>query len=91
MTLAKGLSGGVMPIVRTLHARRLERRLREGPAAAHLHLRRQSLACAAALAALDVLVEDDLAAMRVHAAPSCSRGAREIAARYTDAIAEVPV
>ena len=42
MTLAKGLSGGVMPIgAYVARAERLERRLREAPAAAHLDLRRQ--------------------------------------------------
>jgi putrescine aminotransferase len=47
------------------------------------------LACAAALAALDVLVEDDLAANARERGAELLAGARAIAARYPDAIAGV--
>jgi len=47
------------------------------------------LACAAALAALDVLVEDDLAANARERGAELLAGARAIAARYPDAIAAV--
>jgi putrescine aminotransferase len=77
MTLAKGLSGGVMPIGAYV--------ARPGVWNAAY----AKLACAAALAALDVLVEDDLAANARARGAELLAGAREIAARYPDAIAEV--
>jgi len=47
------------------------------------------LACAAALAALDVLVDEDLAANARARGAELLAGARAIAARYPDVIAEV--
>jgi putrescine aminotransferase len=90
MTLAKGLSGGVMPI-----GAYIARPAVWNAAYAKAPLLHTStfggspLACAAALAALDVLVDEDLAAnARVRGAELLA-GARTIAARYPDVIADV--
>jgi putrescine aminotransferase len=90
MTLAKGLSGGVMPIGAYV--------ARPGvwnAAYARAPLLHTStfggnpLACAAALAALDVLVDDDLAANARLRGAELLAGARALAAKYPDAIAAV--
>ena len=90
MTLAKGLSGGVMPIGATV--------ARAGvwnAAYAHAPLLHTStfggneLACAAALAALDVLIDEDLIANARERGAQLLAGARAIAARYPAAIADV--
>jgi len=90
MTLAKGLSGGVMPIGAYV--------ARPGvwnaayAAAPLLHTSTfggNPLACAAALAALDVLVEDDLAANARERGAELLAGARAVAARYPGAVADV--
>ncbi|HEV8022500.1 MAG TPA: aminotransferase class III-fold pyridoxal phosphate-dependent enzyme, partial [Candidatus Lustribacter sp.] len=47
------------------------------------------LACAAALAALDVLIEDDLAANARERGAELLAGARAISARYQDVISDV--
>jgi putrescine aminotransferase len=89
MTLAKGLSGGVMPI-----GAYVARPAVWNAAYAKAPLLHTStfggnpLACAAALAALDVLVEDDLAANARERGAELLAGARAIAARYPDAVAE---
>jgi putrescine aminotransferase len=90
MTLAKGLSGGVMPI-----GAYVARPAVWNAAYAKAPLLHTStfggspLACAAALAALDVLVDDDLAANARERGAELLAGARAIAARYPDAIADV--
>jgi putrescine aminotransferase len=90
LTLAKGLSGGVMPI-----GAYVARPAVWNAAYAKAPLLHTStfggnpLACAAALAALDVLVEDDLAANARERGAELLAGARAIAARYPDAIADV--
>jgi putrescine aminotransferase len=90
MTLAKGLSGGVMPIGATI-----ARPAVWNAAYARAPLLHTStfggnpLACAAALAALDVLVDDDLAANARARGTELLNGARAIAAKYPDAIAAV--
>jgi putrescine aminotransferase len=90
MTLAKGLSGGVMPI-----GAYVARPAVWNAAYAKAPLLHTStfggspLACAAALAALDVLVDDDLAANARERGAELLAGARAIAARYPDAIAGV--
>jgi putrescine aminotransferase len=90
MTLAKGLSGGVMPI-----GAYVARPVVWNAAYAKAPLLHTStfggspLACAAALAALDVLVDDDLAANARARGAELLAGARAVAARYPDAIADV--
>jgi putrescine aminotransferase len=90
MTLAKGLSGGVVPI-----GAYVARPAVWNAAYAKAPLLHTStfggnpLACAAALAALDVLIEDDLVANARERGEELLAGARAIAARYPDAIADV--
>ena len=90
MTLAKGLSGGVMPI-----GAYVARPAVWNAAYAQAPLLHTStfggnpLACAAALAALDVLVEDDLAANARERGAELLAGAQAIAVRYPDAVAAV--
>jgi putrescine aminotransferase len=90
MTLAKGLSGGVMPI-----SAYVARPAVWNAAYAKAPLLHTStfggnpLACAAALAALDVLVTDDLAANARARGAELLAGARALAAKYPDAIADV--
>ena len=90
MTLAKGLSGGVMPI--GAYIARPDVWNRAYGKAPLLHTSTfggNPLACAAALAALDVLVEDGLADNARERGSELLTGARVIAARYPDAIAAV--
>jgi putrescine aminotransferase len=90
MTLAKGLSGGVMPIGAYV-ARPNVWNAAYGKAPL-LHTSTfggNPLACAAALAALDVLVEDDLCANARARGAELVTGAQAIAARYPDVIAAV--
>jgi putrescine aminotransferase len=90
MTLAKGLSGGVMPI-----GAYVARPAVWNAAYAKAPLLHTStfggspLACAAALAALDVLIDDDLAANARDRGAELLAGARAIARRYPQAIAAV--
>jgi putrescine aminotransferase len=90
MTLAKGLSGGVMPI--GAYIARPEVWNAAYAQAPLLHTSTfggNPLACAAALAALDVLVDDDLSANARARGAELLDGARAIAARYPDVIAAV--
>ena len=90
MTLAKGLSGGVIPI-----GAYVARPAVWNAAYAKEPLLHTStfggnpLACAAALAALDVLVDDDLAGNARDRGAELLAGARAIAARYPDVISQV--
>ncbi len=90
MTLAKGLSGGVVPI-----GAYVARAGVWNAAYAHAPLLHTStfggseLACAAALAALDVLLDDNLVANARARGDQLLAGARAIAARYPQAIAAV--
>jgi putrescine aminotransferase len=90
MTLAKGLSGGVMPIGACIaradvwnaaYARR--------PLAHTSTFGGSELACAAALAALDVLIDDDLAACARERGAQLLAGAAAIAACHPGVIADV--
>jgi putrescine aminotransferase len=90
MTLAKGLSGGVIPIGAYVARPAIwNAAYAKAPLLHTSTFGGSPLACAAALAALDVLVDEDLAAnARVRGAELLA-GARAIAARYPDVIAEV--
>jgi putrescine aminotransferase len=89
MTLAKGLSGGVVPIGAVI-----ARAAAWNAAYGHAPLLHTStfggneLACAAALAALDVLVDDDLATNARERGAALLAGARAIAARFPTVIAD---
>jgi putrescine aminotransferase len=90
MTLAKGLSGGVMPI--GAYVARADVWNAAYARAPLLHTSTfggNELACAAALAALDVLVDDDLARAASERGAQLLDGARTIAARYPAVIADV--
>jgi putrescine aminotransferase len=90
MTLAKGLSGGVMPI--GAYIARPDVWNAAYAKAPLLHTSTfggNPLACAAALAALDVLVADDLAANARERGAELLAGARAISERYQDVISDV--
>ena len=90
MTLAKGLSGGVMPIGAYI-ARPAVWNAAYGKAPL-LHTSTfggNELACAAALAALDVLVEDDLARNAAERGNELLAAARLVQAQYPAVIAAV--
>jgi putrescine aminotransferase len=90
LVLAKGLSGGVVPI-----GAYVARPAAWNAAYARAPLMHTStfggseIACAAALAALDVLVEDDLARNAAERGAELLAGARRTQARYPGAIAAV--
>jgi putrescine aminotransferase len=90
MTLAKGLSGGVMPIGATIaRAAVWNAAYGRDPLVHTSTFGGNPLACAAALAALDVLIEDDLAANARARGAELLAGARAIAAKYPDVISDV--
>jgi putrescine aminotransferase len=90
MTLAKGLSGGVMPIGAYVARPGVwNAAYAKDPLLHTSTFGGNPLACAAALAALDVLVEDDLAANARARGAELLAGARAIAARYQDVISDV--
>ena len=90
MTLAKGLSGGVVPI-----GAYIARPAAWNAAYAKAPLMHTStfggspLACAAALAALDVLRDDDLARNAAKRGAQLLAGARRVAAEYPAVVADV--
>jgi putrescine aminotransferase len=90
MTLAKGLSGGVMPIGATIATAAVwNAAYARAPLVHTSTFGGNELACAAALAALDVLVDDDLTANARERGAQLLAGVRAIAARYPQAIAAV--
>jgi putrescine aminotransferase len=90
MTLAKGLSGGVMPIGAYVARPGVwNAAYAKDPLLHTSTFGGNPLACAAALAALDVLVEDDLAANARARGAELLAGAQAIAAKYQDVIADV--
>ncbi len=90
MTLAKGLSGGVMPIGATIaRAEVWNAAYARAPLVHTSTFGGNELACAAALAALDVLVDEELVANARERGAQLLAGARAIAARHPAAIAAV--
>jgi putrescine aminotransferase len=90
MTLAKGLSGGVIPIGAYVARPGVwNAAYAKAPLLHTSTFGGNPLACAAALAALDVLVEDDLAVNARERGAELLAGARALAARYPAAIADV--
>jgi putrescine aminotransferase len=88
LTLAKGLSGGVVPIgAYVARPAAWNAAYSRAPLLHTSTFGGNELACAAALAALEVLVDEDLAAnARVRGAELLA-GARQLAARYPDVVA----
>ena len=90
MTLAKGLSGGVIPIGAYIaRAAVWNAAYAKAPLMHTSTFGGNELACAAALAALDVLVEDDLAGNARSRGVELAAGVRAIQLRYPMAIAQV--
>lgn len=89
MTLAKGLSGGVMPVGAFI-ARPLiwNRAFGHAPLLHTSTFGGNELACAAALAAMDVLEEEGLAQAARVRGEQLLRGARAIASEYPAVVAE---
>ena len=90
MTLAKGLSGGVVPIGAYV-ARPVvwNRAYGKAPLLHTSTFGGNELACAAALAALEVLLDEDLAANARARGAQLVAGARETMRRYPDVVADV--
>jgi len=90
MTLAKGLSGGVMPIGAYVARPGVwNAAYAKAPLLHTSTFGGNPLACAAALAALDVLIEDDLCANARARGAELLAGACTIAARYPDVVTAV--
>jgi len=90
MTLAKGLSGGVVPIgAYVARAACWNAAYAKAPLLHTSTFGGSELACAAALAALDVLIEEDLAANARVRGTQLLDGAGAIARRHPGVIAEV--
>ena len=89
MTLAKGLSGGVVPIGAYIARPAVwNAAYQQAPLLHTSTFGGNELACAAALAALDVLVDEDLVTNARERGDQLLAGARAIAARYPAAIRE---
>ena len=90
MTLAKGLSGGVVPIgAYVARAAVWNAAYARAPLMHTSTFGGNELACAAALAALEVLLTDDLTANARRRGAELLAGARAVAQRYPQAIAAV--
>ena len=90
MTLAKGLSGGVMPIGAYVARPPVwNAAYAKAPLLHTSTFGGNELACAAALAALDVLIEDDLAAKAAERGAQLLEGVRATMLRRPDVIADV--
>lgn len=89
MTLAKGLSGGVVPIgAYVARPGAWNAAYARAPLLHTSTFGGNELACAAALAALDVLVEDDLASNARARGAELLAGARALAVRYPAVVAD---
>ncbi len=89
MTLAKGLSGGVVPIAATIaRAPVWNAAYAKAPLLHTSTFGGGELACAAALAALDVLVDDDLAANARLRGAELLAGARGLVERFPAVVAD---
>jgi putrescine aminotransferase len=90
MTLAKGLSGGIIPIGAYIaRAAVWNAAYAKAPLMHTSTFGGNELACAAALAALDVLIDDDLCANARERGAQLAAGVRAIAASYPTVIADV--
>lgn len=89
MTLAKALGGGVMPIGAIMGTAEVWRVLEANPLLHSSTFGGNPLACAAALAALDVLVTEDLAARAKLMGKSLMEGLRKVQQQFPEVIREV--
>ncbi len=89
MTLAKALGGGVMPIGAVIMTPAVAQAYRGQPLLHTSTFGGNPLACRAALAALQVMEEEDLAKKAEHAGLLLVDGLRDIAKDYPDLISEV--
>ena len=89
MVLAKSLGGGVMPIGATLGTAEVWAPLEQNPMLHTSTFGGNELACAAAIAALDVLIEEGLAAQAEHSGAHFLAGLRDLATDYPQLIREV--
>jgi putrescine aminotransferase len=90
MTLAKALGGGVMPIGVTMSTPRVwERVFSENPLIHTSTFGGNPLACAAGIAAIEVIQEEGLARASRMRGEQMLAGLREVRARHPDAITEV--
>ncbi len=89
LTSAKALGGGVMPIGAAIGRSELFEPFRENPLVHSSTFGGNPLAAAAALAAIEVTLEEDLPARALAMGERLMQGLRELAARYPELIAEV--
>jgi len=90
MTLAKGLSGGVVPVGALIaRANVWNAAYGKHPVMHTSTFGGSELACAAALCAMDVVIEDDLAGNARVRGEELIGGARELAARFPQVVREV--
>jgi putrescine aminotransferase len=90
MTLAKGLSGGVIPVGAFIARPAVwNRAYAKSPLVHTSTFGGSEIACAAALAAMEVLVDEDLVANARERGAQLLGGARTIAAEFPSVIAEV--
>ncbi len=89
MTMAKALGGGVMPIGAFTATPRIWSAFTANPLLHSSTFGGNELACAAALAAITVLLEDDLPAHAAVMGEELLAGLRAVARRYPGTIAEV--
>jgi len=89
MTLAKALGGGVMPVGATIGTPVVWEHFQEAPTVHSSTFGGNQLACSAALAALDVLVDEDLAGQALAKGEHFLSGLRKLAADYPEVITDV--
>lgn len=89
MVLAKSLGGGVMPIGATMGTKQVWKHFEENPLVHTSTFGGNELACAAARAAISVLVEEDIASKAASTGEHFLAGLRALAADYPDLIADV--
>jgi putrescine aminotransferase len=89
MVLAKSLGGGVMPIGATLGTPRVWRSFEENPLVHTSTFGGNELACAAARAALRVLLDERIASRARYTGEHFMAGLQALAADYSDLIREV--
>jgi len=89
LVLAKSLGGGVMPIGATIGTPEVWKPFNDAPTVHSSTFGGNQLACAAARAALKVLVEEDLAAQARDKGERFIGGLKKLAAEYPDIIRDV--
>ena len=89
MTLAKALGGGVLPIGAILGTPDVWKVFENDPLIHSSTFGGNPLACTAALAALDVIIEEDLPAKAAKAGEVLLAGLREIQKEYSEIVLEV--